>query len=119
MSALPAGDLRGQCLACGSLVFVAHNQLVQQVVHLTLRLQLAYIPTPLIIDPVARGNYRSLDKEGNLLARIEQVNDKVHCVTEINPDALEIAAELDRERAAGNIRGQVACPRGNGICCLQ
>ncbi|PWI68884.1 hypothetical protein PCL_01269 [Purpureocillium lilacinum] len=45
------------------------------------------------------------------LARIEQVNDKVHCVTEINPDALEIAAELDRERAAGNIRGQVACPR--------
>jgi outer membrane protein assembly factor BamA len=47
-----------------------HNNLWGNAVALTLRLQLAYIPTPLIIDPVARANYRSLDKEGNLLARI-------------------------------------------------
>ncbi|KAL3962671.1 hypothetical protein ACCO45_004194 [Purpureocillium lilacinum] len=49
--------------------------------------------------------FTSVELVKTYLARIEQVNDKVHCVTEINPDALEIAAELDRERAAGNIRG--------------
>lgn len=43
-----------------------HTNLWGNAVGLTLRLQLAYIPTPLIIDPVARGNYRDL----NLLARI-------------------------------------------------
>lgn len=43
-----------------------HNNLWGNAVGLTLRLQLAYIPTPLIIDPTARDNYRDL----NLIARI-------------------------------------------------
>ena len=38
-----------------------HNNLWGNAVALTLRLQLAYIPTPLIIDPVARDNYRNLN----------------------------------------------------------
>jgi len=38
-----------------------HNNLWGNAVQLTLRLQLAYIPTPLIIDPVARNNYRNLN----------------------------------------------------------
>ncbi len=37
-----------------------HTNLAGRAVQLTLRLQLAYIPTPLIIDPVARSNYREL-----------------------------------------------------------
>ncbi len=36
---------------------------------LTLRLQLAYIPTPLIIDPVARDNYRNLNDIARLGVR--------------------------------------------------
>lgn len=43
-----------------------HNNLWGNAVALTLRLQLAYIPTPLIIDPTARDNYRDL----NTIARI-------------------------------------------------
>ncbi len=43
-----------------------HNNLWGSAVQLTLRLQLAYIPTPFIIDPVARENYRRL----NDIARI-------------------------------------------------
>jgi hypothetical protein len=39
------------------------------------------------------------------IARIEQVNDVVHAVTEINPDALEIAAGLDAQRANGTAKG--------------
>jgi outer membrane protein insertion porin family len=37
-----------------------HRNLWGNAVQLTLRLQLAYIPTPLIIDPTARDNYREL-----------------------------------------------------------
>ena len=43
-----------------------HRNLWGNAVQLTLRLQLAYIPTPLIIDPTARDNYRDL----SLLARL-------------------------------------------------
>jgi outer membrane protein assembly factor BamA len=43
-----------------------HRNLWGNAVQLTLRLQLAYIPTPLIIDPTARDNYRNLE----LIARL-------------------------------------------------
>jgi outer membrane protein assembly factor BamA len=43
-----------------------HTNLWGNAVQLTLRLQLAFIPTPFIIDPVARSNYRNL----NDLARL-------------------------------------------------
>ena len=38
-----------------------HRNLWGNAVQLTLRLQLAYIPTPFIIDPTARANYRELE----------------------------------------------------------
>ncbi|KXJ95152.1 amidase signature domain-containing protein [Microdochium bolleyi] len=39
------------------------------------------------------------------IQRIEEVNEELHAVIEINPDALAIAAQLDRRRAAGQARG--------------
>jgi len=33
------------------------------------------------------------------------MNSTLHMVTELNPDALSIAAELDSQRAAGNVTG--------------
>lgn len=39
------------------------------------------------------------------MTRILEVNDILHAVTEINPDALRIADELDAERIGGRIRG--------------
>lgn len=39
------------------------------------------------------------------IARIHEVNSTLHAVTEINPDALSIAAALDAERAQGKTRG--------------
>lgn len=39
------------------------------------------------------------------ISRIVEVNDQVHAISEINPDALEIAAELDAQRAKGVVRG--------------
>ncbi len=43
-----------------------HRNLWGNAIQMTFSLQLAYIPTPLIIDPVARDNYRNL----SLLARV-------------------------------------------------
>ena len=39
------------------------------------------------------------------IARILEVNGTLHAVTELNPDAMRIAKELDRERKAGKCRG--------------
>lgn len=41
------------------------------------------------------------------IKRIDEVNPKLHAVTEVNPDALEIARELDQERAQNKTRGFV------------
>jgi len=46
-----------------------HTNLFGKAIQLTLRLQLAYIPTPLIIDPVARENYRNLNDIARLGVR--------------------------------------------------
>jgi outer membrane protein assembly factor BamA len=46
-----------------------HTNLWGNAVQLTLRLQLAYIPTALIIDPVARDNYRDLNDIARLGVR--------------------------------------------------
>ena len=47
------------------------------------------------------------------LAAIEAVDDALCSVIETNPDAGAIAAELDRERAAGHVRGPL---HGIPIC---
>ena len=39
------------------------------------------------------------------IARIKEVNSTLHMVTEINPDAVSIATQLDSERANGTTRG--------------
>ncbi|KAM7192659.1 putative amidase [Rhypophila sp. PSN 637] len=51
------------------------------------------------------GDFTSVDLVTAYIARITDVNPVLHAVTEINPDALEIAAELDQERAQGKCRG--------------
>ncbi|KAL2868993.1 amidase signature enzyme [Aspergillus lucknowensis] len=51
------------------------------------------------------GCFTSVDLVDAYLARIDEVNDKLHAVYEKNPDALDIAKTLDDERADGKIRG--------------
>lgn len=45
------------------------------------------------------------DLEQTYIARILEVNSTLHAVTELNPDAVSIAAELDAERSRGTVRG--------------
>lgn len=60
---------------------------------------------------VSWGKTVSSDRLADLLeayiARILEVNGTLHMVTELNPDAVKIAQELDAERKAGNCRGYV------------
>jgi amidase len=72
-----------------------------------------------VITGLDSGLFTSVDLVKAYLARIEQVNPIVNAVTEVNPEALEIAKLLDTERAAKKVRGCVhmiedrcACPRG-------
>ncbi|OAA49192.1 glutamyl-tRNA(Gln) amidotransferase subunit A [Beauveria brongniartii RCEF 3172] len=44
------------------------------------------------------GRFTSVELTKAYIARINEVNEDLHAVTEINPDALDIAAELDRVR---------------------
>ncbi|ORX92929.1 amidase signature domain-containing protein [Clohesyomyces aquaticus] len=49
--------------------------------------------------------FTSVDLVNAYIARILEMNSTLHMVTEINPDALNIAKELDAERRAGKSRG--------------
>ncbi|KAL8732124.1 MAG: hypothetical protein Q9181_004051 [Wetmoreana brouardii] len=52
-----------------------------------------------------RGLFTSVELVSAYIARIQEVNASLNVVTELNPDALSIAAELDVERANGTTRG--------------
>ncbi|KAL2010788.1 hypothetical protein VTN00DRAFT_3506 [Thermoascus crustaceus] len=51
------------------------------------------------------GCFTSVDLVNAYVARIKEVNSTLHMVTEINPDAWDIAMQLDLERKSGNVRG--------------
>ena len=71
------------------------------------------VPFPTMIDVTLEdleygletGLFTSVDLVRTYMDRILQVNGTLHMVTELNPDALTIAATLDAERAAGNVTG--------------
>nr|CDP31377.1 Putative Glutamyl-tRNA(Gln) amidotransferase subunit A [Podospora anserina S mat+] len=56
-------------------------------------------------EGLSRGLFTSVDLVKAYLARIEQVNPLLRAVNEVNPDALDIAAELDAMRANGTTLG--------------
>lgn len=69
--------------------------------------------SPLLIDVTTeeletgleQGFFTSVDLVNAYIARINEVNSTLNVVTELNPDALAIAAELDAERSNGTTRG--------------
>ncbi|KZO95572.1 amidase signature enzyme [Calocera viscosa TUFC12733] len=56
-------------------------------------------------DGMEAGCFTAVHLVKAYLARIGEVNEELHAVIETNPDALEIAAQLDQDRAAGIIWG--------------
>ncbi|EFQ98456.1 glutamyl-tRNA(Gln) amidotransferase subunit A [Nannizzia gypsea CBS 118893] len=56
-------------------------------------------------DGLTKGCFTSVDLVNTYVARIAEVNSTVRAVTEINPDALTIARQMDRERKQGKLRG--------------
>ena len=63
------------------------------------------------VDDIRKGleqkQFTTLELVHVYISRIKEVNSTLNVVTEINPDALVIAAELDAERAKGITRGFV------------
>lgn len=58
-----------------------------------------------LADGLESGLFTSVDLVNAYLGRIAEVNDALNVVTEVNPDALEIASDLDDLRAAGTVKG--------------
>jgi len=54
---------------------------------------------------MASGQVTSEEIVRQYLDRIDRYEDRLHATLAVNPDALEVAAQLDRERAAGKVRG--------------
>ncbi|KAJ5116246.1 hypothetical protein N7456_000594 [Penicillium angulare] len=60
-----------------------------------------------ISESLSNGSFNSEDLVQTYLARIAEVNPIIHSVTETNPDALELARELDRERVQNGPRSKL------------
>ena len=58
-----------------------------------------------LINGLESGLFTSVDLVNAYIARIMEVNSTLKMVTELNPDALSIAATLDAERKNGTIHG--------------
>lgn len=58
-----------------------------------------------LVSGLESGAFDSVDLVAAYTARIGEVNDTLHAVTELNPDAAAIAAEADEQRARGEVRG--------------
>ena len=58
-----------------------------------------------LVDGLESGLFTSVDLVRAYSARILEVNSTLHMVTELNPDALSIAADLDGMRANGTVLG--------------
>jgi len=69
---------------------------------------LAYLDAHELLDRLAAGTLTSVGLVGSLLERIaalDSAGPELHAIISLAPDALEVAAELDAERAAGTLRG--------------
>lgn len=58
-----------------------------------------------LLEGLESGRVTSKQLVETYLARIEEVNVKVHAVSQVNPHAIDIAVERDQERESGQIRG--------------
>lgn len=58
-----------------------------------------------LVRGLESGLFTSVDLVQVYIARIMEVNSTLHMVAQLNPDALSIAAQLDSQRARGNVLG--------------
>jgi len=58
-----------------------------------------------LVSGLESGLFTSVDLVTAYIARIQELNSTLHMVTQLNPDALTIAAQLDSQRARGNVLG--------------
>lgn len=63
------------------------------------------VTTEDLVTGLESGLFTSVDLVNAYIARIMEVNGTLRMVTELNPDALSIAATLDAERANGTVHG--------------
>ncbi len=58
-------------------------------------------------EKMKSGEFSAKKIVGKYLERIKEIDPKINSIVEVNPDAVRIAEELDKERKAGKIRGSL------------
>ena len=61
-----------------------------------------------IQDAMKSGQISAVELTEKYINRIKEIDGKLNSVIEINPDALKIAEEMDKERKKGKIRSHAA-----------
>jgi amidase len=67
-------------------------------------IQLEEVTVAELQSAMQKGESTAVDVAKGYLARIADVDKKLNSIIELNPDALSIAAEMDKERKSGKIR---------------
>ena len=68
------------------------------------QIQLEEITVAELSAAMQKGETTAVDIAKGYLARIADIDKKLNSIIELNPDALAIAAEMDKERKAGKVR---------------
>ncbi|HTK25581.1 MAG TPA: amidase [Pyrinomonadaceae bacterium] len=68
------------------------------------QIQLEEITVTELSAGMQKGEMTAVDIAKGYLARIAEIDKKLNSIIELNPDALAIAAEMDKERKAGKVR---------------
>ncbi|HTK38405.1 MAG TPA: amidase [Pyrinomonadaceae bacterium] len=71
------------------------------------QLQLEEITVAELSAAMQKGESTAVDIAKGYLARIANIDNRLNSIIELNPDALTIAAEMDKERKAGKLRSSL------------
>ncbi|RDW65275.1 hypothetical protein BP5796_09967 [Coleophoma crateriformis] len=115
-SSIKPQDIKKQGINCLSIVLVLFLVMATGVsAGLICRSSESVTEYPLLINAtieiltkgLAQKKFTNVDLVKAYLARIAEVNEILHAVNEVNPDALDIAVQLDLERSSGIIRSSL------------
>ncbi len=92
-------------VASAAAPFMASGKTASGAPHAASRFELNEITLPDLASGMKSGKFTAHSLARKYLDRIHKFDPWVHAVIELNPDALAIADQMDRERKAGKVRG--------------
>ena len=102
MKAFSRRDFLGTAAAIGATTVLTGTNILGK--SSMKQIQLEEITVTELSVGMQKGEMTAVDIAKGYLARIAEIDKKLNSIIELNPDALAIAAEMDKERKAGKVR---------------